>query len=173
MLTSGGSNEVQLATNSTVRLAITSIGTVTQTLDATGEAIRDHGVAGVNRTVQTKRVTTTVDATPTNVYTYSMVDNSALMWEVKAYCYVTTDPTKRAYFHWKGYFNRNGGAPTADDASAVSADKVIGGWGPPAITIAAGTPTANDVSLRVTGVAATSIKWIVTGIDIRVGTTAA
>ena len=87
---------------------------------------RQWGTAGVNYEKDAPKILTTTDATVTNAVTLSMADNSSVMWEVKVMCWITTDPAKRAFFHWRGYFNRNGGAPTADDASAISADKVVG-----------------------------------------------
>ena len=91
-----------------------------------------------------------------------MADNSAAWWEVEAYCYIVGDAGKHAFFHWRGYFNRNGGAPVRDYHAAQTADQVIGAWGtPPSIAIVAGAPTTNDVSVQVTGLAATNIKWTV------------
>ena len=173
--TAGGTNNVSLATNATDRLVVDgSTADITKSFNASSSEIEDWGTAGVNRSITTKRVITTTDATTTNVYTYSMADNSALCWEIKVYCYQTGNPSFRAHFHRYAYFNRNGGAPTKDEEQPIAADKVIGGWGtPPQVAITGGAPTTNDVSVQVTGLAATSIKWLVRIKPLDVMTTAA
>lgn len=173
--TAGGTNNVSLATNSTDRHLIDgSTADVTKTFNSTSAEVEDWGASGVNRTITTKRVVTTTDATTTNAYTYSMADNSALCWEIKVYCYQTGNPSFRAWFHRYAYFNRNSGAPTKDEEQPVVTDKVVGGWGtPPAVAITGGAPTTNDVSVQLTGVGATSIKWFVRVTPLDVMTTAA
>ncbi len=144
------------------RLLITSTGATTWTFNAATITRTQWGTVGVNYRDLTPKVLTTTDATATNAVTLSMADNSAGWWEVEAYCYIVGDAGKHAYFHWRGYFNRNGGAPVRDYHAAQTADQVIGAWGtPPTIAIVAGAPTTNDVSVQVTGLAATSIKWTV------------
>ena len=174
MLTSGGSNNLQLGTNGTVRWDMASTGAVVQSFDATATSRAQWSTAGINYTDTAKRAVTTTSATPENVITFAMPDNCAASFEVKVYCYIIANPAARAYFHWRGYVNRNGGAPTLDDASAISADEIVGGWGsPPAITIAAGAPTTNDVSLQLTAPGTDPIRWVVTKYELNVCTTAA
>lgn len=175
-LTSGSTNEVQLATNSTVRHAITSTGAVTQSLNATATCTREFGTAGVRYIRVASKVVTTTDATATAAFTFAMADNSAVKWEVDVYCYQTGAPNLRAYLARYAGFQRNGGAPVKDFEVNKHADQVInsgGAWGtPPAVAITESNPTTNDVSVIVTGLAATSIKWAV-DIKIQVTTTSA
>ncbi len=175
-LTSGSTNEVQLATNSTVRHAITSTGAVTQSLNATATCTREFGTSGVRYTRVASKVVTTTDATATAAFTFAMADNSAVKWEVDVYCYQTGAPNLRAYLARYAGFQRNGGAPVKDFEVNKHADQVInsgGAWGtPPAVAITESNPTTNDVSVIVTGLAATSIKWAV-DIKIQVTTTSA
>jgi hypothetical protein len=121
-------------------------------------------------------VVTTTDATATAAFTFAMADNSAVKWEVDVYCYQTGAPNLRAYLARYAGFQRNGGAPVKDFEVNKHADQVInsgGAWGtPPAVAITESNPTTNDVSVIVTGLAATSIKWAV-DIKIQVTTTSA
>ena len=175
-LTSGSTNEVQLATNSTVRHAITSTGAVTQSLNATATCTRQFGTSGVRYEVVTSRVVTTTDATPTAAFTFAMADNSAIKWEIDVYCYQTGAPNLRAYLARYAGFQRNGGAPVKDFEVNKHADQVInsgGAWGtPPVVAITESNPTTNDVSVILTGLGGTSIKWAV-DVKIQVTTTSA
>lgn len=175
-LTSGSTNEVQLATNSTVRHAITNTGAVTQSLNATATWTRQFGTAGVRYELVASKVVTTTDATPTAAFTFAMADNSAIKWEIDVYCYQTGAPNLRAYLARYAGFQRNGGAPVKDFEVNKHADQVInsgGAWGtPPAVAVTESTPTTNDVSVILTGLALTSIKWAV-DVKIQVTTTSA
>ena len=174
MLTSGGSNNVQIATNGTVRWDLFSTGAIEQSFDAAAMWRWQWGTAGVNYTDRAKRAVTTTSSTPENIITFAMPDNCAASFEVKVYCYVIANPAVRAYFHWHGYVNRNGGAPTLDQSGAIAADKTVGGWGgPPLIAIAVGAPTTNDVSLQLTAPGTDPLRWVVTKYELNVCTTAA
>lgn len=124
---------------------------------------RNWGTVGVNYINEAPKVLTTTDATVTNAITLAMADNSAGMWEVEVYCYIIGSAANRAYFKYKAGFNRDGGAPVRDySINDLGTDQVVGGWGtPPTVAVTAGAPTTNDVSVQVTGLVGSNIKWTV------------
>jgi hypothetical protein len=175
--TSGGSNNASLATNGTDRYTVNgSTADVTQAFNSTSKRTRQFGTAGTRYEVVASKVVTTADATPTAAFTFAMADNSAIKWEVDVYCYQTGTPSLRAYIARYAGFQRNGGAPVKDFEVNKHADQVInsgGAWGtPPAVAITESNPTTNDVSVILTGLALTSIKWAV-DVKIQVTTTSA
>jgi hypothetical protein len=152
---------------------IADTGARTLSLDATAVDTEQWGTAGVNHISRAADAETTANATPTNVWTHAMVDNSSIKLEVHVYCYIVGTAANRAYFGKRGMFNRDGGAPTEDLVEDIHADEVVGGWGtPPSIDIVAGSPGANDISVQVTGLALTNIRWV-TQVEYRVITTSA
>jgi hypothetical protein len=155
------------------QLTITNTGARTHTLDATAVDTEQWGTAGVNYIARAADAQTTTDATATNVWTFAMADNSAVKFEVHVYAYIVGAAAQRAYFGRRAGYNRDGGAPTEDFDEVIHTDKVVGGWGAgPTVTLVAGAPGANDVSVQVTGVAATNVRWI-TQVEYRVTTTSA
>jgi hypothetical protein len=167
----GSDQKLALRTNATNRVVIDASGNQVHTLPATSTIRTQWGTAGVNYTDDAADVQTTTNATPTNIWTFTMDDKSSLKFDVDVYCYVTTNAAFRAYFGKIGGFARNGGGATADFTANKHPDQVIGGWGvPPTVALVAG-PGANEVSVQVTGTTDT-IKWIAK-ITYQVGTTSA
>jgi hypothetical protein len=155
------------------QLTVTNTGERTHTLDASAVDTEQWGTAGVNYIARAADAETTAGNTPTNVWTFAMPDNCAVKFEVHVYCYIIGAAAQRAYFGRRAGYNRDGGAPTEDFDETIHTDKVVGGWGAgPTVNIVAGAPGANDVSVQVTGVAATNVRWI-THVEYRVTTTSA
>lgn len=168
-----GSGALNMKSYSSTPLLLQSDSDLTVALPATGIEKRQHGTTGVNYVNKTAKVLTPSPSSTTNLWTFTMVDNSAIKVEVEGYAYLVSDPGLRVYFGKRGGFNRNGGAPSADFTENIHSDHVIGVWGaPPTLQIVAGAPSTNDVSIQAI-VGAGSIKFILTEIRVFACTTSA
>jgi len=99
----------------------------------------------------------TTDATPTTVYTETLVDNSAMLITARVVA-MEGDGSDRATWIVNALVYRDGGGATIEGAvdaqlSRLSAGATAGSW---ACTIGV---SSNDVQVQVTGEAATTIRW--------------
>jgi hypothetical protein len=171
-LTSGSTNEVQLATNSTVRHAITNTGAVTCSKNTAAVTRVQHGVAGVNYVDSTgTAVTVTASGTGT-LYTIATVSNSYVDVEVRGFAYhVGTVGNVRAFAVRCAFKNIAGTVTDGTQEDIRTPDNLGTVWGtPPAITLA-----SSGTNILATGAAAgsTDTRFVLTSIEWFVGTTSA
>lgn len=171
-LTSGSTNEVQLATNSTVRHAITNTGAVTCSKNTAAVTRVQHGTAGVNYVDSTgTAVTVTASGTGT-LYTIATVSNSYVDVEVRGFAYhVGTVGNVRAFAVRCAFKNIAGTVTDGTQEDIRTSDNLGTVWGtPPAITLA-----SSGTNILATGAAAgsTDTRFVLTSIEWFVGTTSA
>jgi hypothetical protein len=112
-----------------------------------------HAIEAGGANGQGYKAITTTDATVTTLQTYAMPDNSMVVIEAYAIAKKPTTTTC-AFFAYRHAFYRSGGAPTAVGALEDMSSRPNGtAW---ALDIAA---SGNSILVRVTGQAATTIKW--------------
>jgi len=155
MLTSGGSNALVLATNSTRRHVISSTGAITKSKDTSAVERTQHGTAGVNYKDATGLgVTVTGAAGATTLYTIATVSGSFPTVEVEATAFEVATPANCRVFAKRRPFKNIAGTITDGTAIDIHADDDLGTvWGsPPVLAIVhsgtdiliQGTPSAND-----------------------------
>lgn len=171
-LTSGGSNEVQLATNSTVRHAITSTGAVTCSKNTSAVTRVQHGTAGVNYIDLTgTAVTVTASGTGT-LYTIATVSNSYVDVEVRGFAYhIGTAGNVRAFGVRCAFKNIAGTVTDGAQENIRTPDDLGTAWGtPPTVTLA---HSGTDILITGAAAGATDTRFILTKIEWFVGTTSA
>ena len=157
MLTSGGSNNVQLGTNGTTRLDIESTGKRTHTFD-TAAYDRMQWV-GTGRYRQTSNCElTTTDATVTQSTTIKITppDASTVAYEAVVSAYEVATGHRK---HWfvRGGGGRHGGTSVVDDTNDVvtkTNDVATVPWR--ATVVVNASP---DFTVEIQGEAAKTIKW--------------
>ena len=171
MLTSGGSNDVVLATNSTDRHRITTTGAITKSKNASAVERTQHGTAGTNY-VDRSGVSGVVPAgTTATLYTIATASNSYVKVEVEAIAYDTTSVGDCMGFGKRRRIKNIAGTVTAGTQTDFETDDPIGTvWGaPPGLSI-----TYSGTNILVQGTATTNdAKFILPEIRWFVGTTGA
>ena len=160
MLTSGGSNNVQIGTNGTTRLDIESTGKRTHTFD-TAAYDRMQWV-GTGRYRQTSNCElTTTDATVTQSTTIKITppDASTVAYEAVVSAYEVATGHRK---HWfvRGGGGRHGGTSVVDDTNDVvtkTNDVATVPWR--ATVVVNASP---DFTVEIQGEAAKTIKWGIT-----------
>ena len=99
--------------------------------------------------------TSTTDDTATDLYSFTMADNSAI-WLESTVTAMKTDGSDRAAYKIGGLFYRDGGNATQQGSTVqmITAIESDSNW---ACAFALST---NDVKVQGTGVAATNITWV-------------
>ncbi len=171
-LTSGSTNEVQLATNSTVRHAITNTGAVTCSKNTAAVTRVQHGTAGVNYVDSTGTAVTVTASGTGKLYTIATVSNSYVDVEVRGFAYhVGTVGNVRAFAVRCAFKNIAGTVTDGTQEDIRTPDNLGTVWGtPPAITLA-----SSGTNILATGAAAgsTDTRFVLTSIEWFVGTTSA
>ncbi len=172
MLTSGGSNDVVLATNSTDRHRITSTGATTRSFDTSAPERKQWGTAGVNYVDDVGFATGTLaQSATTTIYTITLANNSYVKVEIDCVAYDTGTPDRVEMFGRRGAAIRIAGTTTLLSAGSDKHALIENGvWGSP-VSVAfsvSGTSFKVDVTTP-----ALDIKVVVQRIAIFVGTTSA
>ena len=170
MLTSGGSNAVGLATNSTWRLYISSTGAITISKDTSAIERTQHGTAGTNYVDRTGLASTLPQSATTTIYTLGTASNSFVKWEVDVMAYDTATPDLCIFFSKRVCAKNVAGTLTVVSTEDIHTDHVSGIWGAPATL--AFTSSGTNLLLRGT-TPASDIKFIITESRVHVGTTSA
>jgi hypothetical protein len=98
--------------------------------------------------------TSTTDDTATNLYSFTMSDNSAI-WLESTVVAMETDGSQRAVYKIGGLFYRDGGNATQQGSTVEMITAIESEDWTCAFNI-----STNDVRVQGTGVAATNITWI-------------
>jgi hypothetical protein len=132
---------------------VVSLGLGLDAVSGVGIAQKDHGAFGGSELNVTTGAVQTTDATPTQLKTVTLADNSVYWFEAHVIGRDTAGTERAFYIRQARAHRQAAGAATLGTIQAPVTDETNAGLD------ATFTASGNDVRVTVTGLAATTINW--------------